>query len=291
MADGFDPTAEKEAVYKTLLTLLHTIETKDVSTIRRLVWPNGHVVRSRNREVSYLGFSEFTDQIETQFLSTQHKLSEILHDESYQILCISPDFAVIWFASTLLVDDVPESYIGNAMGLHKRDGKWKFSILADSGISLNPGQNVAQPTSPTFKNEGEEEAIRKVMSTFFNSLAELNVDGIISTIWALNAGAAMSQQFLNSPNPDLILMRFSDFIHKFLVPMLDPNNPPVETFDNCVVLVHDNIAVAVGESKIFRGKEKTLWSFGWVMFTFLKVDGAWKISSVAETHQQAKEQK
>jgi hypothetical protein len=283
MAAMFDPEHEKKAIYETLQTLVHCIDTGDVATIRSLIYPKGRVARSRNGQISYYDFDEFSNKIETDLSNTSQKLSETLHEETYQIPCVRPDFAVIWFASTLLADNIPVSYIVNAMSLHKRDGKWKFSTLADSGVSLSPDRKLPDPGYADFRNPDEEKEVRKVISTFFDSLTAFDVDGLISTIWAPDAGAAMSRRHLPPPNPDLILVPLSDLIQKYLVPMFDPSNPLKETFDDYAVLIHENLAAAVGVFKVYQGKERVLRSFGWNMFTLLKKDGVWKISNAADT--------
>jgi hypothetical protein len=63
MATIFDPEEEKKAIYETLPTLVHSIDTGDVATPRSLMYPKGRVALSQNGQISYFDCDEFEVEI------------------------------------------------------------------------------------------------------------------------------------------------------------------------------------------------------------------------------------
>lgn len=289
MAAEFDRNAEKKAIEQTVRNLCQTVNDSDMTTFRSLIWPQGRVIRSRDGQVSYFDFDTFADKVETDIKSSPGKLTETIHDETFKILSAQPDFAVVWFASTLLAADRPVTYIVNAMSLVKREGTWKFTFLADTGISLQPDQPQPHLVLADFKHDDDEKEIRKVVTKFFDNLANLNVENMLSTIWTPDAGAAISRLDMPPPNPDVIFLRFSNLITDFVAPTIDPGNPLWEAFDDYVVLVHNDLAVATGRFGVYQKEEgnPVLKSHGYNSFMLLKKDGVWKFSAIADTSRHA----
>ena len=122
-------TGEEAAVLLTLQKIFDFISDRDYEKVKAIYYPQAGTARLRPEGMLFAPLSDLLKQLG----SAPMNLEEYMYDPMVKIA--NGNLAMVWTPCNILVDGKLASQAVNGITLHKEDGAWRLSSIADSATA------------------------------------------------------------------------------------------------------------------------------------------------------------
>ena len=120
-------SSEDAAVLLAVQTLLEFVSRRDLGKVKPVIYSQGATARLRPNGMQWGGIEELCEQIATR--PTTMEAEEYMYNPEVRI---AGNLEMVWTPCRIYVDGKLASEATNCVALHREDGEWKISTIADT---------------------------------------------------------------------------------------------------------------------------------------------------------------
>lgn len=122
-------TEEEAAILLTIQKIFDFLPDRDYKKVKPTYYPQAATARLRPEGMLFAPLSDLLDQLKL----TPMKIEEYMYDPMVKVA--NGNLAMVWTPCKILVDGKLASEAVNCIVLHKEDGVWRMSSIADTATA------------------------------------------------------------------------------------------------------------------------------------------------------------